>query len=92
MKMPKDTRLAEHLGMVTGRHLVKHESVSEQCPAKLSPSFSNIVLDYFATEVFASLVNVGKATGGTMGKDCVGRILMFIGAMFVVPDKKYIWL
>jgi hypothetical protein len=59
MKMPKDARLAKHFGMVAGCHLVEHESVSEQCPAELPPAFANIILHDFATEVFASLMDVG---------------------------------
>jgi hypothetical protein len=59
MKMPKDARLTKHLGMVAGRHLVEHEPVAEQCPSKLPPAFANIILHNLATEVFASLMDVG---------------------------------
>ena len=57
--MPKDARLPKHLGMVAGRHLVEHKAVSEKRPAKLPPALANIILHDLATEVFASLVNVG---------------------------------
>ena len=76
--------------MIAGSHLVEHKTMPEKRPAKLPPAFCNIVLNYFATKVFASLVDVGKATGRSMGKNCIGRILMFVSAMLVIPDPKNI--
>jgi hypothetical protein len=67
-----------------------HKAVPEERPAKFAPALFNIVLHNFRPDIFAKLVNVREATGRAMRKNCVGGILVLIGAMLVVAYEKNI--